>query len=81
MPKVFEWNGHKFFFFSNEGHPLEPAHIHVRRAENTMKVWLTPELRVEDSYGFSSHEVRKILEVIEARQDLFLEKWNEYFNL
>ena len=32
MPKVFEINGFKFFFFSNEGNPLEPCHIHVRKS-------------------------------------------------
>ena len=36
MPRVFELDGYKFFFFSNEGNPLEPCHIHVRKSE----IWL-----------------------------------------
>lgn len=40
MPKVFEWNGYRFHFFSNEGDPREPAHIHVRKGRNTAKFWL-----------------------------------------
>jgi len=35
MPKVFEINGYKFFFFSNEGIPLEQCHIQkIREAWN-----------------------------------------------
>jgi len=32
MPKVFDWNGYRFHFFSNEGDPREPVHLHVSRA-------------------------------------------------
>jgi hypothetical protein len=31
VPKVFEYGGYKFFFFSNEGEPMEPCHVHVRK--------------------------------------------------
>ena len=37
MPVVFRYKGYRFFFFSNEGDPLEPMHIHVRRGEATAK--------------------------------------------
>ncbi len=33
MPVVFRYKGYRFFFFSNEGDPLEPMHVHVRRGE------------------------------------------------
>jgi len=29
MPLVFRWKGYRFHFFSNEGDPREPVHIHV----------------------------------------------------
>ena len=32
MPVVLRLEGFKFFFYSNEGNPQEPAHIHVRKA-------------------------------------------------
>jgi hypothetical protein len=34
MPRVFDWNGYRFHFFSNEGDPREPVHIHVTRTGN-----------------------------------------------
>ena len=33
MPTVFRHLGFRFFFYSNEGNPLEPVHIHVMNAE------------------------------------------------
>lgn len=41
MPVVFRYQGYKFFFYSNEGNPLEPAHIHVRLAGKEAKFWLS----------------------------------------
>lgn len=31
MPKVFEWRGYRFHFFSYEGTPREPVHIHIAK--------------------------------------------------
>ncbi|WBX83457.1 DUF4160 domain-containing protein [Sphingosinicella microcystinivorans] len=31
MPVVFRHQGYRFHFFSNEGNPREPVHIHVTR--------------------------------------------------
>ena len=46
MPKVFDWNGYRFHFYSNEGDPLEPPHIHVRKGRDDAKFWLQPEVVV-----------------------------------
>ena len=40
MPTVFKQNGYRFFFFSNEGNPLEPCHIHVRKNNSLEKFGL-----------------------------------------
>lgn len=31
MPVILRIKDYRFFFYSNEGNPREPAHIHVRR--------------------------------------------------
>jgi hypothetical protein len=41
MAVVFRYKGYRFFFFSNEGDPLEAMHIHVRRGEAMAKFWLS----------------------------------------
>ena len=81
MPKVFSWKGHRFHFFSNEGYPLEPIHIHVRKGANRAKFWIEPIVSLEHNYGFSSKELNEFRKVIENKCQLIKEKWNEHFNL
>lgn len=80
MPKVFEKDGFKFFFFSNEGNPLEPCHVHVRKGESLAKIWLDPCVSLENSYGFNSKELRFIIQEVSNNSNLIRKKWNEYFN-
>lgn len=80
MPKVFERNGYKFFFFSNEGIPREPCHIHVRKSERLAKFRLDPEIRLASSWAMSSSELNDLERVVEEKADLIRRKWNEYFN-
>jgi hypothetical protein len=42
MPVVFRQSGYRFFFYSNEGDPREPIHIHVMKGVCTAKFWLEP---------------------------------------
>lgn len=42
MPNVFRWNGYRVHFFSNEGDPREPVHVHVSAPGATVKFWLFP---------------------------------------
>jgi hypothetical protein len=80
MPKIFEWKGFKFFFFSNEGIPIEPCHIHIRKNEKVAKFWLDPIVGLASSWGMSSHELAVLEKVIEGNEDLIRRKWDEYFN-
>ncbi|MBI4063381.1 MAG: DUF4160 domain-containing protein [Elusimicrobia bacterium] len=79
MPKVFEWNGYKFFFFSNEGKPREPCHIHVRKGASLAKFWVDPEVKLNSSWGMSPAELNQVEKIIEERAGLIRRKWNEYF--
>ncbi|MGJ4748395.1 DUF4160 domain-containing protein [Leptospira sp. SA-E8] len=81
MPKVFERNGYKFFFFANEGNPREPVRIHVRRGEKLAKFWLKPSVKLEDNYGFNSKELNWIEEEIEKNLNLTEGKWNDFFGI
>jgi len=46
VPKLLDWNGWRFFFYSREGMPLEPPHVHVRKDRSEAKFWLVPVVRV-----------------------------------
>lgn len=79
MPVVFFVDGIKFFFFSNEGDPREPVHVHVRKDAKLAKFWLTPVVQLDDSYGFSARELNKIARIIDNRKSEIEEAWYEHF--
>ena len=81
MPVVFRYKGFRFFFYSNEGDPLEPLHIHVQKAEAVAKFWLEPEPAIAEAYGFSSHELRELLNVAVENTELIRRFWNEHFGV
>lgn len=80
MPKVLEWHGYKFFFFSNEGTPLEPCHIHVRKAEQRAKFWIDPLVSLAGAYNMTSGELIQLQHQIEQNVELIRSKWNEHFS-
>ena len=79
MPKVFDWNGYRFHFFSNEGDPREPVHVHVTRAPATAKFWIQPEAAVAYNKGFNAKVLSQLLSVIEMRAGEIERAWNDHF--
>ena len=79
MPEVFEYRNYKFFFFSNEGNPLEPCHIHVRKDSNLCKFWIDKDVTLAENYGFSSEELNTLRKVAIQNKQKIKEAWNEYF--
>ena len=79
MPVILRYKGYHFFFFSNEGIPLEPCHIHIRKDGAVAKFWIVPEVRLAEAYDMSSAELRRLLQVVKQNQKLITGKWNEYF--
>jgi len=63
MPVVFREGGLRYFFFSNEGAPREPPHIHVKGGGRDAKIWLEPEILIAENYGFNSRELARIVAV------------------
>jgi len=80
VPTVFRYKGYRFFFYSNEGAPREPLHIHVIKGENVAKFWVEPEVSVAESYGMKASELKMLSKVVKEKEDLIREAWNEYFN-
>jgi hypothetical protein len=77
MPTLLNFQGFRFFFYSNEND--EPIHIHVEKAEAEGKIWLEPAVRVAYLHRFSSREEKQIMEIVIANFEMFKDKWNEYF--
>lgn len=79
MPVILRINGYRFFFYSNEGDPLEPAHIHVSKAGNEAKIWLEPEAVLSRNDGVGARELRDVIAIAAENRNFFVEKWYEYF--
>ena len=79
MPVVFRHQGLRFFFYSNEGNPCEPVHIHVRGGDCEAKLWMQPVVRIDASVGFSAKAQRELIKLAEQHAVMILEAWNEHF--
>ena len=80
MPVILRFKGYVFFFYSNEGNPLGPAHIHVRNAESEAKFWLESDISLARNDGFNSKELKEIFVIVEAHRMQFTEAWYDYFS-
>ena len=79
MPVVFRYNGVRFFFFSNEGNPREPLHVHAEHGDADAKFWLRPEVSVAESRGFDRRTLAELAAVVLANRVMIEERWHEYF--
>jgi len=70
MPTVLRTGPYRFYFYSHE--PNEPAHVHVDRDAMSAKFWLNP-------VGFNSRELRVLHQIVQERQQDFMEAWREHF--
>jgi hypothetical protein len=65
MPIVFRLEGFKFFFYSNEGDPREPPHIHVTKGGAKAKFWLHP-VALATNFGFDARSLRDLEAIVQA---------------
>ena len=76
MSTVLRIGPYRFFFYS--GDRDEPLHIHVQRDDGIAKFWLNP-VRLQNSNGFKSSELKEIQDLVEENREKLLEAWNEFF--
>lgn len=79
MPVVLRYKGFRFFFYSNEGDPREPVHVHVRGESGEAKFWVGTEVRVAGNHGFDARTLRELAQVVEQNAALIERAWNEHF--
>ncbi|WP_375459175.1 DUF4160 domain-containing protein [uncultured Enterovirga sp.] len=80
MPVVFRHRGFRFGFYSNEGNPREPPHVHVKLGEADAKFWLLPEIELAYNRGHSARLVRELTDIVARRRQTLLEAWDEHFS-
>lgn len=77
MPKIFERDGYRFFFYSNEHLPI---HVHVRFGSGEAVFNIEPAVELRESQGLKIRELAKAEELATQNQQLIIQKWHEYFD-
>ena len=78
MPVILTFKEWRLLFYSNEGNPREPAHIHAIGHGKQAKFWLDP-VALADYSRCNRRELRELAELVRDNQPLLLEAWNDYF--
>ena len=81
MPVVLRYKSYKLFFYSNEGNPREPLHIHIhiRKGEAVAKYWIEPEVKLVSSYGMTSSELAELAGLVSDNREIIERAWHEFF--
>ena len=74
MPTIFEKDGYKFFFYSNEHAPI---HVHVRHGGGEAVFDVEDLIELRESQNMKINELRKAQKLALENRNLILEKWNE----
>ena len=84
MPQLFKMGGYVVFFWSNEGMPAEPIHVHIAKTPGpaATKVWITHNggaLVANNNSKIPSNDLKTLLRAIEANSERIIRKWKEHF--
>lgn len=87
MPSLFKLLGYKVYFWSNEGQPLEPVHVHISKSNpsaNATKFWVYSDGTVHlasNGSKLSSKEIRNLERALQAHFDEIVFQWENYFRV
>jgi hypothetical protein len=75
VPTIFEKDGYKFFFYSNEHLPI---HTHVRHGGGEAVFDVEDGIDLCESQNMKMNELRKAHRLALENRNLILEKWHEH---
>jgi hypothetical protein len=76
MPRIFEQDGFRFGFYSNDHRPV---HVHVTKAGAEAIFDLEEGVELRESFGFKVNDLARAQELAEVNRQTILDKWHEYF--
>lgn len=86
MPKIMEILGYFIYFWSNEGQPSEPIHVHISKTpnKNGTKVWIKSNGTVQLEHNKSQippKELKRILKTLADYHDVVIHEWKNFFQV
>lgn len=85
MPQILRIGPYSIYFWSNEGKPLEPIHVHISegRANSTAtKLWITSSGKVvvcNNNSKIPEKILNRLIRIVEANSTEIIDKWCERF--
>jgi uncharacterized protein DUF4160 len=77
VPKIFEQDGYRFFFYSNEHRPI---HVHVRYGSGEAVFDVEHGVELRESLGLKMQELARAQELAETHRQLIIQKWHEHLD-
>ena len=77
MPTIFNKDGYKFLFYSNEHRPI---HVHVRYGGGEAVFTIENEVELRESQDLKVRELSKAQMLAEENREMIIKKWHEYFD-
>jgi hypothetical protein len=75
MPKIFEQDGYRFFFYSNDHLPV---HVHVCYGGGEAVFIVGDAVELRESYGLRVKELHRAQQLTEENRQLIIQKWHEH---
>jgi hypothetical protein len=75
MPTVDEYNGLRFFFYSNEESRI---HIHVASPDGEAKFWIEGEIELHENHGLKPKDLKIARQRIEQKQADYVKAWRKH---
>lgn len=84
MPSFIKIFGYNIYFWSNEGKPIEPVHVHISESPNKKgtKVWILSDGSIEladNNSNIKANDLRRILNILGEYSEEIIEMWENYF--
>lgn len=77
MPTILREQGFRFHLYLNDHLPV---HVHVSKGGAEAKVQLEPAVELSKNSGFKMQEIKRIVNIITANYDYFIQQWYETYN-
>jgi len=77
MPNIFEKDGYRFFFYSNEHRPI---HVHVRRGGGEAVFDIEERVELRESQRLKVQELARAEELAQEHRELIIQRWHEYLD-
>lgn len=85
MPQILRIGPYSIYFWSNEGDPLEPVHVHISEGRATSaatKFWITSTGKViicNNNSQIPEKVLKRLARLVEANSTEIINEWMERF--